>query len=77
MDEIIEQELKNEGFKLENKGTYEVKNPYYNQIISSPKETNDVIFSFPIEIKKKTLKIIKLPFRIGRIFIEFGKDMIK
>jgi len=65
----IEQELKNQDNKIIYNEPYEVKYPLYNQLICSTSERN-YIYEFPIEIKNKIVKIIKLPFRMGRLIWE-------
>ena len=79
MNEIIEQELKKENKIIDN-GSYEVKNMYYNQImVSTPKK--EFKYEFPIELAKRTIKVIKLPFNIvlaiGREINKTGKDIVK
>ena len=72
---FIEEELKKE-YKIEDKGNYEVKTPYYNQLLSSKSENNKE-YLFPIEIRKKVIKIIKLPFNVVFAIGREVKDVVK
>lgn len=77
MQEIIQQELEKE-FKIEDKGSYENKLPFYTLLnYSTLNNKKDLIYEFPIEISKKALKVIKLPFKLGEVIINTGKEIIR
>lgn len=71
---IIEKELRKE-FKIIDKGYYESKN--LNKLyfgISNQKEFQ----YFPIEfIKNKVRPIARIPFKLSKVFIDAGEEVLK
>lgn len=70
MQEIIQQALENEGVKIIEGEMYEIKNPFYEHLMNSTPIRNKAQL-FPIEMARRTKKIIKLPFNI---IVAIGKE---
>jgi hypothetical protein len=71
--QTIQQELRNQDYKIIHNEPYEVKNnfPLYNYLINLvPKKDFNLIYEFPIEMKKRIIRILKLPFNLGRLIFE-------
>jgi len=77
MNQIIQTQLKKDGFTIEDKGSYEVKTPLYNLTLINREKEHPIYYEFPIELGKRVKPIVKLPFKLGKLVYETGMEVIK